>query len=493
MLELSHISKHFGGTTALDDVSWEVSPSEIHCLIGENGCGKSTLIKIVSGVYAPEPGGTITVAGAPHASLTPHAAKALGIEVIFQDLSLFPNLSVAENIASGDMRGFAFAPIDRKAMRRAALAAMVRAGAELPLDAPVGALSISQRQLVAICRGLASSARILFMDEPTASLTRHEVTTLFASVRRLKEQGVSIVFVSHRLEEIVEIADRVTVIRDGRKVATLAAADVDADRLSELMTGEEIVDRPIPALVISDDPPLVEVTDLTRSGEFDDISFSVRRGEVVGITGLLGAGRTELALTLFGMRRPHRGTIRIEGRDITLRSNRDALERGIAYVSEDRLTLGLNLSQSIADNVAITMLERLRDAWGLVSTGSRRTLAETWVERLGVKTPNVRNAALTLSGGNQQRVSIAKWLATAPRLLILDGPTVGVDVRNKKAIYEIVRQLSADGVAILLISDEVSEVYLNAHRVLHMRAGRIVEEYLPALTSRQQIADAVYA
>ncbi|MEO6394340.1 MAG: sugar ABC transporter ATP-binding protein [Devosia sp.] len=493
LLELHHISKHFGGTTALDDVSWEVAEGEVHCLIGENGCGKSTLIKIVSGVYDPEPGGSIAFSGNAHSALSPHSAKALGIEVIFQDLSLFPNLSVAENIAAGYASGFAFAPVDRKAMRQRALAAMERAGAQLPLDAPVGTLSISQRQLVAICRGLASSARLLFMDEPTASLTRHEVETLFASVRRLKTQGVSIVFVSHRLEEILEIADRVTVIRDGRKVATLPAREADTDRLSELMTGEAITDELLPPPPASEGPPVIEISGLGRPGEFENVSFAVRKGEVLGITGLLGAGRTELALTLFGMRRPRTGSIRIAGEAVTLRSNADALMHGIAYVSEDRLALGLNLTQSIADNVAITMLSRLRNAWGQVPARARQSLAEIWVERLGVKTQSVRNPVLTLSGGNQQRVSIAKWLATSPRLLILDSPTVGVDVRNKKAIYSIIRALSAEGVAVILISDEVPEVYLNAHRVLHMRGGRVAGEYVPATSSRHAIAEAVYA
>jgi simple sugar transport system ATP-binding protein len=491
LLQLGHISKHFGGTTALDDVSWEVAEGEVHCLVGENGCGKSTLIKIVSGVYQPEPGGTIFYSGRPHAALTPHDAKALGIEVIFQDLSLFPNLGVLENIAADYAQGFAFGPIHRKAMRARALAAMERAGASLPLDATVGSLSISERQLVAICRGLASSARLLFMDEPTASLTRHEVETLFTAVRRLKQQGVSIVFVSHRLEEIIEVADRVTVMRDGRKVATLPAGEVDPDRLTELMTGETIAHDLMPALAAS--APVLEVTGLTRAGEYSEITFSIGKGEVVGLTGLLGAGRTELALTLFGMTRPDSGSIRLEGREIALRSNADAVANGIAYVSEDRLGLGLNLTQSIADNVAITMLDELRNAWGQVSESRRRGLAETWVGRLGVKARSVRDPVLTLSGGNQQRISIAKWLARSPRLLILDSPTVGVDVKNKKAIYEIVRGLAAQGVAILLISDEIPEVYFNAHRVLHMRDGRIAGEYLQGKASCETISEAVYA
>lgn len=492
LLELRHIAKRFGGTIALDDVSWDVAPGEIHCLVGENGCGKSTLIKVVSGVHPPDAGGTISFDGVIYPSLTPHLAKSLGIEVIFQDLSLFPNLSVLENIAA-DYAGNMLSPIDRRAMSKRAVAAMERARASLPLDAPVGALTISQRQLVAICRGLASHARLLFMDEPTASLTRHEVSMLFESVLRLKEQGVSIVFVSHRLEEIVEIADRVTVMRDGKKVTTLSAGTVDTDRLTELMTGEAITQALPPALPVSDALPVLEVIGLTRANEFENVTFSIAKGEVLGITGLLGAGRTELALTLFGMSKLDAGRIRMEGQDVRLRSNVDAVANGIGYVSEDRLTLGLNLTQSIADNVAITVLERLRDFSGLVPTSARRELGQKWVTELGVKASSVCDQLLTLSGGNQQRIGIAKWLATSPRLLILDSPTVGVDVKNKKAIYEIVRSLSQEGVSIILISDEVQEVYSNCHRVLHMREGRIVDEFNSAATSRQVIAEAVYA
>lgn len=491
LLELAHISKRFGGTVALDDISWDVAKGEVHCLIGENGCGKSTLIKIVSGVYQPEAGGVISVEGMTRHALTPHTAKALGVEVIFQDLSLFPNLSVAENIAAEFASGFPMGFLNRGSMKQRAEAAMRRLEVVLPLDVPVGALNISQRQLVAICRGLASDARLLFMDEPTASLTRNEVATLFDSVRRLKAQGVAIVFVSHRLEEIIEVADRVTVMRDGHKVATLPASEIDTDKLTELMTGERIEQTLLPPLDESE--TILEVRDLTRAGEFERLSFAIRKGEILGLTGLLGAGRTELALTLFGMSRPDSGTIAVGNKPVTFRSNADAVANGIAYVSEDRLSLGLNLPQSIADNVAITVLDRLRDVWGQVSFSSRRKLADGWVDRLGVKSASTGNPVLTLSGGNQQRISIAKWLATEPQVLILDSPTVGVDVRNKKAIYEIIRALAAEGVSILLISDEIPEVYFNAHRVLHMREGRIVGEFKPAETTRGAIAEAVYA
>ena len=492
LLSVRHVRKRFGGTIALHDIDWDVRKGEVHCLIGENGCGKSTLIKIISGVYAPEDGATIAFEGIERAAMTPHLAKSLGIEVIFQDLSLFPNLTVAENIAAEFGVGNVAAWVNRGDIRKRAKQAMARAGANLPLDAPVSGLTVSQRQLVAICRGLAANARLLFMDEPTASLTRAEVGVLFGAVRRLVEQRVSIVFVSHRLDEIKEIADRVTVMRDGRRVTTVLAGEIDTDGMTELMTGESITTRLKP-VAIPAGANIVEVRQLSRAGEYHDVNFAIAPGEIVGLIGLLGAGRTELALSLFGMTRPHSGSILVSGVEQHFRTNRDAIARGIAYVSEDRLNFGLNLRQSISDNIAITVLDRLKNAWRQVSVGTRNALAVTWVARLGVKASSVDASVLTLSGGNQQRIVLAKWLATHPKLLILDSPTVGVDVRNKQAIYATVLELARSGVAVLVISDEVNEVYFNADRVLHMRDGRIVGEYRPAAVERSDIADAVYA
>jgi simple sugar transport system ATP-binding protein len=491
-LALSRIGKRFGGTVALDAIDWSVEPGEVHCLVGENGSGKSTLIKILAGVHPPDHSGTITIDGVVHQKLTPHQAKALGIQVIFQDLSLFPNLTVLENIAIDHELGAALKPPLRRAMRKTAVEALARLDAHLPLDAPVSTLSVAQRQIVAICRGLAANARILFMDEPTASLTRHEVDLLLATVRRLKAQGVAIVFVSHRLEEVVEIAERVTVLRDGRKVGTFPASEIDDQRLAELMTGSRI-EHKVRARGLESGQPVLELRQAGRTGEFEDVSLLLRGGEILGLTGLLGAGRTELALALFGMSPLERGEILMNGTPVRIRSNRDAVEHGIAYVSEDRLGLGLNLRQSIADNISITVLDRLADRSGLVSPGERSRMAERWVERLGIRAAHVDAAAQTLSGGNQQRVVLAKWLATEPKVLILDSPTVGVDIRNKQGIYDVIHQLAERGVAILLISDEVPEVYYNADRILHMRDGRIVSEFVPGLVSEHDLAQAIYA
>ena len=491
-LTLAGIGKRFGGTVALDSIDWSVEPGEVHCLVGENGSGKSTLIKILAGVHAPDPGGTIAIDGAVHHKLTPHQAKALGIQVIFQDLSLFPNLTVLENIAIDHELGGALKAPPRRAMRETALAALARLDAHLPLDAPVGNLSVAQRQIVAICRGIAANARLLFMDEPTASLTRHEVDLLLATVRRLKAQGVAIVFVSHRLEEVVEIAERVTVLRDGRKVGTFPASEIDDHRLAELMTGRRI-EHTVRARRAATGVPVLELRNGGRAGEFEDVSMALHAGEIVGLTGLLGAGRTELALALFGMTPLERGELLLDGAPVRLTSNRDAVACGIAYVSEDRLSLGLNLRQSIADNIAITVLDQLAGRAGLVSPADRSGMAQSWVGRLDIRAASVDAAVQTLSGGNQQRVVLAKWLATKPKVLILDSPTVGVDIRNKQGIYDVIRQLADRGVAILLISDEVPEVYFNADRVLHMRDGRIAGAFVPGEVSESDLAQAIYA
>ena len=492
LLKLENIGKHFGGTVALDGVDWSVNPGEVHCLVGENGSGKSTLIKIVAGVHRPDAGGRIVIDGTKFDHLSPFQAKQLGIQVIYQDLSLFPNLSVWENIAIDQELGAPLRTIRRKAMRATATEVLASLGAHLPLDIAVGQLSVAERQIVAICRGLASNAKLLFMDEPTSSLTHHEVMRLLKIVRRLKDMGLAIVFVSHRLEEVVALAERVTVLRDGRKVATLPASEVDDHRLVELMTGSRIT-YAVRAQSLTRRAPALEMTGGSRSGEFTDVSFALHSGEVLGIIGLMGSGRTELALALFGMTQLDHGVIVVDGKPLQLRSNQDAIQSGIAYVSEDRLLLGLNLRQSIADNTAITMLDQLSNSVGLVPPRRRSGLAAEWVTRLGIKAANTKAAVQTLSGGNQQRVVLAKWLATNPKILILDNPTAGVDILNKQGIYDIVRKLADNGVAIMLISDEIPEAYFNSDRILHMREGRIAGEFVPGVDSETALAEAIFA
>ncbi|MBE7213211.1 MAG: sugar ABC transporter ATP-binding protein, partial [Gluconacetobacter diazotrophicus] len=474
---MRHISKRFGGVLALDDIHFDVAPGEVHCLAGENGSGKSTLIKIISGVQPPESGGIITVDGTDHASLTPAESIRRGIQVIYQDLSLFPNLSVAENIAIEHQRGIGV--VRTRRVRDTAASAMARLGISLDPDGFVADLPIAERQLVAICRAIAQDARLLIMDEPTASLTRREVDALLALTRDLKRARVSVVFVSHRLDEVLEVSDRVTVLRNGRHRGTFPAAGMTDRRLGELMTGRAF-DHAVIGVPVPDAPPVLSVSKLSRAGDYHDISFAIRPGEILGLTGRLGSGRTELALSLFGMRRPDSGEIRLRDRPLALRSNREAIAAGIAYLSEDRLSLGLVLPQPISANLAVTTLGRLRNRARLVDADRRSALVRRWIDELGIKIGDPDDPVGTLSGGNQQRVGLAKWLATDPVLLILDSPTVGVDIGAKDGIYRIVRDLAENGLAVLMISDEIPEVFFHCHRVLVMREGRLVAEFDPA-------------
>ncbi|KWF62897.1 sugar ABC transporter ATP-binding protein [Burkholderia pseudomultivorans] len=492
LLELDNVSKSFGGVQALQHVRFDVMPGEVLCLAGENGCGKSTLIKIVSGVHRPEPGAVIRFDGKPAVDLDPARARALGIQVIWQDLALFPEMTVAENIAFEQNLGARPRLVDYGRMSAAARQILSRLGVALDLRRPVRTLTIAQRQVVAIARALVAEARLVFMDEPTASLSHAETQALLAIVRRLSADGIAVVFVSHRLAEVLDVCARVTVIRDGRYVGTFPTAGMTQTRLTELMTGRTF-DYTVRTTDLSSAPAMLRVDGLSRRGEYDDVSFDVRCGEIVGMTGRLGAGRTELALSLFGMTRPDGGTIALDGRRLSLRSNRDAIRAGIAYVSEDRLQLGLVQPQSIGDNTVIAVLDRLLGAARLISPRRRDGMIGEWIERLAVKIGGHDDAVSTLSGGNQQRIVLAKWLATQPKLLILDSPTVGVDVGARAGIFAIVRQLAAQGMAILLISDEIPEVYFNADRILHMRDGRIVAQYVPGATPIDHIERDVHA
>ena len=490
VLKLSHISKHFGAFQALQDVSFELQRGEVHCLVGENGCGKSTLIKIISGVYTPDGGARIEIDGKPLDKITPQTATAAGIHVIWQDLALFPHLSVAENIAFDGFVAHPWRKPSRAKLHAQAQAVMQRLGVSLELDAPLASLSIAQRQLVAICRVLNANARIIFMDEPTASLTRSEVDHLLQAVKKMQADGISVVFVSHRLAEVLDIADRVTVIRDGRVIEVLDAKTMQPKALSRLMTGLELEETVRPPATF--DEPVFAARDLSRQGEFQHINFTLHAGEIVGITGLLGAGRTELALTLFGMNRPDGGTLLLHGQPVRFRSNRDAIAAGIAYVSEDRLNLGLIQPQSIRDNAAMAVLDRIS---GLLASLAPKALEDTatrWLERLHVKYHDTALPVRSLSGGNQQRVAIGKWLATKPRVLILDAPTVGVDVGAKAGIFAVVRELAAQGLAILVISDEVAEVYYQCDRVLVMKNGTLAQTFVPHAITEKSLEEAVY-
>ncbi len=492
LLRLAQISKVFGGLHALRDVRFEVMPGEVLCLAGENGCGKSTLIKVVSGVHRPEPGAVMEFDGRSIEGLSPVTARALGIQVIWQDLALFPEMSVAENIAFEGNLGARPKLVRYAAMLATARRILGRLGVDLDLRAPLRTLPIAQRQVVAIARALVAEARLVFMDEPTASLSQAESAALFAIVRRLSSEGIAVVFVSHRLAEALEVCSRVTVLRDGRYVGTFPTEGMTQARLTELMTGQSF-DTTARPRDLAAAAPVLTVEDLSRAPGYEHVSLTVRKGEIVGLTGRLGSGRTELALSLFGMARPQSGRVALDGKPVDFCSNREAIAAGIGYVSEDRLQLGLVQPQSIADNTVMAVLDRLLDGAALVSGRKSGALVARWVRDLAIRIGKPGDAVSTLSGGNQQRVVLAKWLATEPRLLILDSPTVGVDVGARAGLFAIIRRLAEAGMAILLISDEVAEVYANADRILHMRAGRVVGSYVPGAVPIEQVERAVYA
>jgi simple sugar transport system ATP-binding protein len=490
VLSLQNVSVTFGGVKALQDVSFEVLPGEVQCIAGENGSGKSTLIKVITGIYQPAPGCRFTVAGQSVETMSPAQARSAGVVVIWQDLALFNEMSVAENIGIEAVLGATPRLVDHAAIRRTAENALARLGADIDVDARLSAFAIAQRQIVAIARALVREAKVIFMDEPTSSLTRTETDRLLDIVRTLSAQGIAIVFVSHRLAEVLEISKRVTVLRDGRLVGVFESAGMSQSRLTELMTGKTF-DQSVKARDYAS-PVVLSVKGLSRRGDYADISLTIRKGETVGLTGLLGAGRTELALSIFGMLHPDSGAISMDGVPLQLRSNRDAIRAGIGYLSEDRLSLGLIQPQSIEDNLVLPVLDRILGR-RLISTRKKAALVARWVSDLAIRIGRPIDPVSTLSGGNQQRVAIAKWLAAGPKLIILDSPTVGVDVGARAGIFEIVQRLAHEGLAILLISDEVPEVYFNADRVLHMAEGRIVGEYDPRRIALTELEAVVYA
>jgi len=491
LIRLENLSKSFGRHKALDNVSLDLMRGDVHCLAGTNGCGKTTLIKVLSGTHAPDLGSRIILDdGQILSHLTPQQAHDFGVQVIYQDLALFPNLSVAENIAFDHHLGSLWGWSRHQHMRRQAEQIIKELHFELDLDRQVAHLSIAARQQVAIARALTAKARLVIMDEPTASLARHEVDQLLRTVRYLRQKNISIVFVSHRLDEVLEISDRVTVIRDGQKQGTYQAQDMDGARLSELMTGVKL-QHSQKLSPVAKEKIILDVTNLGRKDQYRNVNFSLYKGEIVGLCGLLGSGRTELALSLFGLTKPDQGTISLAGKVVQFNNHTDAIKAGISYVPEDRLSLGLILAQSISDNIVITVLDQLRNRLCLVSQTKQNALAVQSIDQLGIRVADPALSVATLSGGNQQKIVLAKWMLTKPKILILDCPTVGVDIGAKASIYALIRELAANNVSIILISDEVNEVYHNCHRILHFRDGTVTGEYNTLKTSEKELAELV--
>jgi simple sugar transport system ATP-binding protein len=485
LLQVIDVHKRFTGVYALRGVTLTFERGQIYHLLGENGCGKSTLIKIISGAQPPDEG-ELAIEGRRHARLTPLEALAAGIETVYQDLSLLPNMSVAENVALtselAEHDGRLARTFDRRELARRAARALASVG--LPSDAPfqstlVEALPLATRQLVAIARAIASEAKFVIMDEPTTSLTQKEVANLIEVLTSLRAQGVTVLFVSHKLDECYAIGGEVIVLRDGRKVAQGPIADYTKAQISELMTGRELAHsryRTHPPSEAESDVVLA-VRGLGRGRQFRDVSFALHRGEILGVTGLLDSGRNELARALAGVGAADTGSIALDGVRITLATPADAKRHRIGYVPEDRLSEGLFLDKSIRDNVVTAMISSLRDRFGQLDRKRARALAQQTVTDLQIATPDIDKPVQSLSGGNQQRVLIGRWLAIDPRVLILHGPTVGVDVGSKDIIYRIMQGLSERGIGIVLISDDLPELLQNCDRILMMSKGRMTGEY----------------
>ncbi|MEZ4709371.1 MAG: sugar ABC transporter ATP-binding protein [Caldilineaceae bacterium] len=487
LIRLQNISKAFAGVRALQDVDLTIAQGKIHCLVGENGCGKSTLIKIIAGVYERD-AGTVTLNGEPVGRIQPIDAIRAGIQVIYQDFSLFPNLTVAENIALTEEVAAGRSLVNWRRVRQVAQDALAQIGVQIALEARVEEVSVANKQLIAISRALRQNARLIIMDEPTSALTEREVRALMTVIRRLQQQGIAFLFVSHKLNEVLEISEQIIVMRNGRTVSTGPVDDYDHARLVREMTGHDIRETTYHYAADAAREPLLKVENLAVAGALRDISLQVQAGEIVGVTGLLGSGRTELALALFGLLPIGGGRIWMEGAPVTIGSVQDAIEHGIGYVPEDRLTEGLFLEQAIGRNILVRTIDALRNRWGL--TEPRRMTAQIgeWVDALSIKTPDPALAVKTLSGGNQQRVVLAKWLASRPRLLILNGPTVGVDIGSKSELHAMMRQLAGDGMGLLVISDDIPELLQTCNRILLMRNGQISEEFQTREVSENALA-----
>ena len=473
LLQMKGIDKSFSGVHALDHVDFAIRPGRVMCLAGENGCGKSTLVKIISGVYTKDEG-EVYFEGKKVERITPAEATRLGIQVIYQDLSIFPNLTVMENLALNSEITANRKLVNKKRWEETAKEALSKIGYDIDLNARMGQLSVADKQLVAICRALLFNAKLIIMDEPTTALTKKEVDALFKTVRQLKDSGIAIMFIGHKIEEIFEIADDVCVMRNGKNVFLGETKGLERKDLIYYMTGREINDDFFIPENISE-TPVLEVENLGLKDKFDDVSFDLRKGEILGITGLLGSGRTELALALFGLEHPSKGTIKINGKVEKITSPIKAQSLKIGYVPEDRLTEGLCMEQPIADNIELASLKRLSKL-GIILKKDINADAQIWVDKFKIKTDDARKNANTLSGGNQQKIVLSKWLANDLDILILNGPTVGVDIGAKQDIHHLVHELANQGLAVIIISDDLAEVVVNCSRVVVMKAGKIVGE-----------------
>jgi rhamnose transport system ATP-binding protein len=472
-LVLTGATKSFGAVTALADGSITLYGGEAHALLGENGAGKSTLVKILGGVHRAD-SGTLTLDGEPADFAGPSEARAAGVAIIYQEPSLFPDLTVAENIFMGRQPRGRSRAIERATMDREARAIFASLGVALDPSRIARGLSVADQQMVEIAKALSFDARVLVMDEPTAALTTVEVLRLFHVIETLRARGAAVLFISHRLEEVFACCQRVTIMRDGRFVRTAPVEELTIDSIIRSMVGRDL-DALFPKTATAAGDVVLEVENLNSQGVFSDISFTVRRGEIVALAGLVGAGRTEVARAVFGIDKRTAGTVRLDGVALPNGSPGAAMAAGMALVPEDRRQQGLVMDMGIDQNIALASLTRLRRL-GLIRRADERSLARTWAGRLQLKFGRIQNSVSTLSGGNQQKAVLGKWLAREPRLLIIDEPTRGIDVGTKAEVHRILDRLVADGMAVLMISSELPEVLGMADRVLVLREGRLTAE-----------------
>jgi len=471
LLRLTSIAKSFGGVQALKGVSFDLNAGEVHALIGENGAGKSTLIKVITGAHQPD-SGTIEVEGRAVSHITPSLSRAMGIAAIYQQPALFADLTIAENIGLRLEKGSLWRAINWRRRRQRAAELLARVGANLSPEMFVRDLTMPQQQLVEIAAALGSNAKILILDEPTASLSDREVENLFRVIQELRCQGVGMIYISHRLEELSQIADRVTVLRDGTYVGTRRMAEVDRPELIRLMVGREL-SAVFPKINVRAGDIALETRDLACDiGGVRGINLTVRAGEILGLAGLVGAGRTELARVLFGLTPADSGQILIGGKPVTINSPSRAIEHGIAYVPEDRRRHGVILDMSVASNTTLAICRKIASI-GLLNFSRERSIAREFIEKFAIKTPTPQTPAGHLSGGNQQKVALSRWLATEPRIIILDEPTQGVDVGAKAEIHRLMGQLAARGLAIIMISSELPEILGMSDRIAVMHGGKI--------------------
>ncbi len=488
LIRMQGIDKAFPGVQALKDAQFELRPGEVHALVGENGAGKSTLMKVLTGIYQND-AGTIEVHGQQVKVPSPRAGRDLGISMIHQELVLAPHLTVAQNIYLGrEPRGRLSFMVDDKEQVRQAAELVDRLGLKLDPTAKVMSLKVAQQQMVEIAKALSLDASVLIMDEPTAALTDTEIEELFRIIRALREQGKGIVHISHRLEELREISDRVTVMRDGRHVDTVETKATSIDEIISMMVGRTIFEEaPHVPEGLDQQDVVLEVRGLSRGRAVQDVSFQLRRGEILGVSGLVGAGRTEMARLIFGADQKDAGEILVNGQLKEVSNPAEAVRMGIAYLSEDRKRHGLALGLDLETNIALASFQKFLKSLGRVDTGKTKVAAESRVEELDIRTPGIKQKARNLSGGNQQKVVIAKWLTAEMDILIFDEPTRGIDVGAKQEVYRLLNELAAEGKSILMISSELPEIMRMSHRIIVMCEGRITGELTAAEADQEKI------